>query len=61
MLVVFIQPKPPPFGLNADEAEHVRITGPLLALWLVLFSLPLFLVTPDATQPARSARACGTA
>ena len=46
-LVVFIQPATPPFGLDKATFEHVRVTGPLVAAWLVLFSLPLFLVTPD--------------
>jgi len=46
-LFVFIQPETPPFGLDKKTAEHVRIVGPLVAVWLVLFSLPLFLLTPD--------------
>ena len=52
-LVVFVQPSPPPFGLDAAEAEQVRITGPLLAVWFILFSLPLFLLTPDRKTHAR--------
>lgn len=51
VLVVFIQPDPPPFGLDAASAENVRIVGPFIALWLVLFALPLFLFTSDT--PAR--------
>jgi UMF1 family MFS transporter len=46
-LFVFIQPQTPPFGLDKATAEHVRTVGPLVAIWLVLFSLPLFLLTPD--------------
>ena len=53
ILVVFVQPKTPPFGLDAAQAEQVRITGPLLAVWFVLFSLPLFMVTPDKPTQAR--------
>ena len=49
-LVVFIWPEPPPFGLDAELAEHVRVIGPLVAAWLVLFSLPLFLFTPDRSR-----------
>ena len=62
ILVVFIQPEPPPFGLNAEEAEQVRIIGPLLAVWFILFSLPLFLLTPDKpthAPPVRRERAAG--
>src|SRR5688500_11156668 len=44
---VFIKPEVPPFGLDKNTAEHVRLVGPLVAIWLVLFSLPLFLFTPD--------------
>ena len=53
-LAVFIWPETPPFGLDKDAAEHVRITGPLVALWLAVFSVPLFLFTPD--RPARAAK-----
>ncbi len=46
-LFVFIQPETPPLGLDKKTAEHVRTVGPLVAIWLVLFSLPLFVLTPD--------------
>lgn len=46
-LVVFIQPETPPFGLDRKTAEHVRTVGPLVAVWLVVFALPLFFLTPD--------------
>ena len=46
-LVLFIQPDPSPFGLDRDNFEHVRIIGPAIALWFVLFCLPMFLITPD--------------
>ena len=49
-LILFVQPETPLFGLDKDAAEHVRITGPLVALWFDLFAIPLFLWTPD--QPA---------
>jgi MFS transporter, UMF1 family len=47
-LVVFVQPTAPPFGLDKESAEHIRIVGPLVALWFLVFSLPLYLFTPDA-------------
>ncbi|MFO1047249.1 MAG: MFS transporter [Geminicoccaceae bacterium] len=53
ILVLFVQPKPPLFGLDAAAAEQVRIVGPLLAVWFLLFSLPLFLITPDRAGQAR--------
>jgi UMF1 family MFS transporter len=46
-LVVFIWPEVPPFGLDKEAAEHVRVAGPLVALWLAVFSIPIFLFTPD--------------
>ena len=35
------------FGLNTSEYEHIRIVGPLCAIWYALFIIPLFLFTPD--------------
>ena len=46
-LVAFVQTDSPLFGLDKSTAEHVRITGPMVGIWLALFSLPLFLMTPD--------------
>lgn len=57
-LFAFVQTDEPLFGLDKDSAEHVRITGPLVGAWFALFSLPLFLFTPDrqsAGLPARVA------
>lgn len=42
----------PWFGLDPATHEGDRITGPLTALWFVVFVLPMFLFTPDF--PARS-------
>lgn len=33
--------------LSTENSEHLRAVAPLTALWLLLFSLPLFLFTPD--------------
>jgi len=44
---VFIQPETPLFGLDKATAEHVRATGPLVAVWFAVFALPLFFFTPD--------------
>lgn len=41
----------PIFGLDAALGETARATGPLSALWYVIFVIPLFLYAPDA--PAR--------
>jgi len=47
-LVIFIQPETPPFGLDKAAAEHVRMAGPLVAVWYILFAVPLFCFVPDA-------------
>ncbi len=46
-LVGFVQTDTPWFGLAAGTAEPVRATALLVAAWFALFSLPLFLWTPD--------------
>lgn len=55
-LVFFIEPEYPPFGLDRETAEHVRLVGPLVAIWLAVFSLPLFLFTPDRASSGRGVR-----
>jgi len=40
----------PLFGLDPALREADRFTGPLAALWYTLFSLPIFLLTPDAPR-----------
>lgn len=49
VLFVFVQADPPPFGLDGapDKLENVRMAGPVVAVWLLVFCLPLFLWTPD--------------
>ncbi|MEX2518134.1 MAG: MFS transporter [Paracoccaceae bacterium] len=47
----------PLFGLDAAEGEGARATGPLSALWYVVFMIPFFLWTPDARRPPAAAGA----
>lgn len=47
LLFGFVQRVPPLLGLDPATAENVRIAGPLCAVWLLVFSLPLFLIVPD--------------
>jgi UMF1 family MFS transporter len=51
--VVFVQPDPPPFGLDRGAAEHVRIVMPVAAAWFAAFALPLFLWAPDRPPTRR--------
>lgn len=57
-LKVFVQADPPPFGLDPDQAEPVRATVLLVAVWYALFAWPLFVFVPD--RP-RAAAGVGTA
>ena len=45
-----IVPAHPLFGISQALHEPERLAGPLAAVWLAVFSLPLFLFTPD--QPS---------
>jgi MFS transporter, UMF1 family len=40
----------PLFGLDPAKGEDARATGPLAALWYLVFILPMFLFTPDASR-----------
>ncbi len=53
LLYGVILPKPPPFGLDPATSQNVRLAGPVVALWLLVFSLPLFLLVPDRPRIGR--------
>ncbi len=42
VLMLFILPEAPALGLDKENAEHVRVTMPFVAVWFVVFALPLF-------------------
>ena len=50
-LVALVQAETPVFGLDKEQAEHLRATGPLVAAWFAVFAVPMFLWTPD--RPSR--------
>ena len=60
VLVLFVKEEGALVPLDRGAAEHVRITGPFVGLWLALFALPLFLFTPDA-PPRRAGESRGLA
>ena len=37
----------PQFGVDLDSFEHMRIAGPICAIWLAIFSIPFFLNARD--------------
>ena len=59
-LFAFVQGDPPLLGLDKASAEHVRVIGPMVAIWFAMFCIPLFLFVPDAPsaglRPAVAAR-----
>ncbi|WFU87153.1 MFS transporter [Rhizobium sp. CC1099] len=40
----------PLFGLDPHTGEDARITGPISAVWYLIFIIPMFLFTPDAAK-----------
>jgi UMF1 family MFS transporter len=42
-LVGFVQPEVPWFGFSREAGENVRATNLLVAVWFLIFSIPLFL------------------
>jgi len=48
----FVQTEGPIFGVDVDreQAEHVRATFALVAVWYLVFALPLFMFTPDRSS-----------
>lgn len=43
-------PAQPLFGIDQTAGEAERLTGPLSALWYVIFVIPLFVFTPDGER-----------
>jgi UMF1 family MFS transporter len=44
----------PLFGLDPASGEDARVSGPIAALWYLVFVLPMFLFTPDAAKGRRA-------
>jgi UMF1 family MFS transporter len=51
-LIGLVQPEEPWFGLSKEMSENIRATGPLVALWFGIFSVPFFIFMPDG-DPSR--------
>jgi UMF1 family MFS transporter len=49
-------PGAPLFGLDAAAHENSRIAGPIAAVWMVAFTLPLLLFTPDVASRGANAK-----
>ena len=46
-LVGFVQPEVPWFGMSKEAGWNIRATNLLVAVWFLLFSLPLFVNVPE--------------
>jgi UMF1 family MFS transporter len=54
-LIALIRPDVPWFGFSVEDGENIRATNLLVAVWFVVFSLPLFLWVPeDRSRASRS-------
>lgn len=51
-LVLFIKPEISWFDFNTKTAEQIRICGPFISVWIILFAWPIFFFTPDI-QPTK--------
>jgi len=50
-LILFVQPESPAFGITKDNGEHIRVTNLMVALWLLIFSIPTFIwLDPDKSN-----------
>lgn len=56
-LMAFVRFGPMWFAFEPELAEGVRATFPLVAVWYLVFSAPLFLLVPDVPRRKRMTRA----
>jgi len=49
-------PETPLFGLDRSVHAPDRIAAPLVGIWLVIFTLPMLLLTPDSVPTGRNLR-----
>ncbi|MBT6883757.1 MAG: MFS transporter [Rhodospirillaceae bacterium] len=54
VLVGFVQADTPWFGLQRSLSEELRVTGPFVGIWMIIFALPLFVFTPDKPSTGKS-------
>ncbi|MBL6658171.1 MAG: MFS transporter [Flavobacteriales bacterium] len=49
-LVLLVQSEAPIFGFDVDSGEHIRATNLLVAVWFLIFSLPLIFGVKEAKK-----------
>ena len=52
ILFGFVQNENPLFGLEKNMAANIRIAGPIVAIWFIIFSLPFLLNIPKNKKKA---------
>lgn len=52
-MVLFINPENPAFGVTKDGGEHIRATNLMVALWFLVFSIPVFLGLKNETKKTK--------
>ncbi len=52
-----VKAEPPAFGLSAEASEPVRLTSVVASVWLLTFSLPLFLMVREPRRTAGMSKA----
>jgi UMF1 family MFS transporter len=50
-LVALVMPAQPWFGIPTANSLNLRATGPLIALWMIVFGWPLFVFVRDEARP----------
>jgi len=51
-LFALVQANPPPFGLDPTQAEPVRATSVLVAIWFAVFAVPFFVLVKEPPRPS---------
>jgi len=49
-LITLVQPEVPWFGFSTENGENIRATNLLVAVWFVVFSVPMFLFVREDTS-----------
>lgn len=58
MALFLVEAKYSGFPISSTNAEHVRASGPLVAIWFGLLSIPLFLFVPDKNKGLEFLSSC---
>ena len=56
ILVLLVQAETPIFGLDKESFEHIRATGPMVAVWMAVFAAPFFFVDAGSAGPGNFLR-----